>query len=195
MSLGLDVFSPPSLSWILSLPKDDEAALKFIRGYSGRGFYPKPGVYFLWYDLNLVYIGKSDRSVSSRIDNHHRERKKEFQEASAFYAQTQSEAEAIGGLEADLIDRFYPKYNAPYPHTECHFCDRVLRGISFPLGQNASFCGLCMHDFQLFERLLEMGFISPEGEGTEHLNFWGFAMTQRLSERNSLLEKDFSSIP
>ena len=182
----VDVFLPPRLSWIFNLPEDEHSALDFLKGYSGRGFHALPGVYFLWQDLQLVYIGKSDRSVANRVDTHYREGKKEFNDVSAFYAESPEEIKYVGELETAMINRFYPRYNAPYPHRQCIFCDRALGGVSFETISGQSFCGRCMHDFHVFQSLVDMKLMDSRGEILPHFSMWVHIILQRIAQRDSV---------
>lgn len=64
------------------------------------------GIYFMYMDEELVYIGQSI-NISSRIINHYRENTKVFNKV--FFIKV--DADSLLSVERDLIKKFNPKYN------------------------------------------------------------------------------------
>jgi len=66
------------------------------------------GIYELWQDSELVYIGKSTTSMSTRLHIHYKEKAKMFNLVKAY--EISSEAD-IHIIELYLINLYKPKYN------------------------------------------------------------------------------------
>lgn len=67
------------------------------------------GVYFLYHEEELVYIGKAT-NVSGRIVNHLREKLKDFNKV--YFIRV--DLESLNRVERDLIRKFKPKYNKTF---------------------------------------------------------------------------------
>jgi hypothetical protein len=83
----------------------------------------RAGVYALWFRDEIVYVGKSQSSVASRIESHRRD--KLFDSVSAIYAvppnqgfdeeRARTDPEGIDWLEEELIFLLVPVYNKQGP--------------------------------------------------------------------------------
>lgn len=145
----------------------------------------RSGIYCLWDKRELVYVGKSDSCVASRVRSH---KDKVFDGVSVFWASW--DRYLIGGLESNLICRFLPKYNkchlARNGRRVCVFCGTPAQDYAYDLKNGASVCDKCHDRFQLFWFIKSHGFIMDDGSISSTFPAWIEHVSKELELLRSL---------
>lgn len=74
-----------------------------------------PGIYFLFQNDKIVYVGLSEQSVLNRVGNHVRDNRKQFDNYAVLPASTGVTKRELYEIERTYIRQLNPKYNGGCP--------------------------------------------------------------------------------